>query len=104
MVAEESRTRVSEFDASAGTVQFGQTVYNQLLSDMGLNIAEAAPGPTAAVEPVREPKPAPTPTPVEGAKRNTTKWVVAIAALLVLGAAALVVIVSLFIYLRWERL
>lgn len=35
-VEEEKRTTVSEFDGSDKTVQLGQTMYNQLMSDMGL--------------------------------------------------------------------
>src|SRR5438874_4680372 len=40
-VKEEKREEASEFDRSEKTVQFGPTMYNQLLSDMGLNISEA---------------------------------------------------------------
>ncbi|MBC7901705.1 MAG: hypothetical protein H7070_16820 [Saprospiraceae bacterium] len=38
-VEEQKRLAASEFDRHAGTVQFGQTMYTNLLSDMGLNIS-----------------------------------------------------------------
>ena len=38
-VAEEKRKEASKFDRSDSTVQFGQTMYNEMLSDMGLNIS-----------------------------------------------------------------
>ena len=39
-VEEEKRTTVTEFEGSEKTVQLGQTMYNQLLSDMGLSIGK----------------------------------------------------------------
>src|SRR4051812_16043562 len=38
-VEEEKRQKASEFEKLENTVQLGQTMYNQMLSDMGLNIA-----------------------------------------------------------------
>ena len=37
-VEEEKRQKASEFDKEDSTVQLGQTMFNQMLSDMGLNI------------------------------------------------------------------
>lgn len=41
-LVEEEKREASEFDRLDSTVQLGQTMYNQMLSDMGLNIS--APG------------------------------------------------------------
>ena len=37
---EEERREASEFEKLDRTVQFGQTMYNQMLEDMGLNISD----------------------------------------------------------------
>ena len=39
-VEEEKRQEASKFEKLDHTVQFGQTVYNQMLEDMGLNISD----------------------------------------------------------------
>src|SRR4051812_16950896 len=41
-VDEEKRQEASNFDKVDRTVQFGQTMYNQMLEDMGLNIGAIA--------------------------------------------------------------
>ena len=38
-VEEKTRTSVSDFDLSDNTVRLGDTMYNQMLSDMGLSIS-----------------------------------------------------------------
>lgn len=58
-VEERKRTEQSEFDRHDSTVQMGQTMYNQMLSEMGLNISKTPPKPSA--EPKRPEAPAPTP-------------------------------------------
>lgn len=40
-VEEEKRSQTSNFDTMDSTVQLGQTMYNQMLTDMGLNISKA---------------------------------------------------------------
>ena len=40
-VSEEKRPEASKFEKLEPTIQFGQTMYNQLLEDMGLNISAA---------------------------------------------------------------
>ncbi len=40
-VAEKPRSNLSDFDAMDHTQQLSQTVYNMMLSDMGLNISKA---------------------------------------------------------------
>lgn len=49
-VVEEKRREPSGFDKMDSTVQLGQTMYNQMLSDMGLNIARQANVPEKRVE------------------------------------------------------
>ena len=44
-VVEAKRESVSNFDTFEGTVKLGDTMYNQMLTDMGLNISKA-PDPT----------------------------------------------------------
>lgn len=104
-VQEETRRKLSEFEASAGTVQFGQSLYNELLSDMGLNISEAPnkqlndPPHIPPVEPVNvQPK---------RAKGLSSNQIIAIGTafifLLTIGAA-FIAIAAIFIYMRWEQL
>jgi hypothetical protein len=49
-VDEEKRDRPSAFESMDGTMQFGKTMYNQMLSDMGLNIS-ARPDKASVKEP-----------------------------------------------------
>lgn len=51
-VEEKAREQASEFESHDNTVQMGQTMYNQMLSDMGLNISKKGQQPTA--EPKKE--------------------------------------------------
>jgi hypothetical protein len=46
-VEERKRAQQSEFDRHDSTVQMGQTMYNQMLSEMGLNISKPAQKPAA---------------------------------------------------------
>ncbi len=41
LVEEKQREEESAYESMEGTMQFGQTMYNQMLSDMGLNISAA---------------------------------------------------------------
>lgn len=64
-VDEQQRAEPSNFDKLDGTMQFGQTMYNQMLSDMGLNL-KAPKKPTVqtlkpAVETIKPVAPATTP-------------------------------------------
>lgn len=83
-VDEEKRAEASVFESMEGTMQFGNTMYNQLLSDMGLNLKDrsnevtepsitiptsAIPAPTPTIQPaVTKPQPA--------ASSNVKKWVI----------------------------
>ncbi|MBK7391695.1 MAG: hypothetical protein IPI64_00160 [Chloracidobacterium sp.] len=40
LVEEKQREEESAYESMDGTMQFGQTMYNQMLSDMGLNISD----------------------------------------------------------------
>jgi hypothetical protein len=107
MVAEEQRADVSAFDASAGTIQFGKTVYGKVLAEMGLNISEAPnkqpATPPAAAPPMAAPAPATPEKRVGGS--NRTKWIViAIAALLFLGMLAVIVAAAgIYFYSRYQQ-
>ncbi|MEO8647772.1 MAG: hypothetical protein ABI539_01260 [Acidobacteriota bacterium] len=107
LVAEDERKAVSEFDASAGTVQYGKTVYNQLLSDMGLDISELkiADAPTAAK--------APQPEHIEqlgpGQADQTARWfrkawfwvaAAALALLIVIAVLAALLVMIYIFYLK----
>ena len=102
-VHEETREKLSEFEASAGTVQFGMSLYNQLLSDMGLNISEAPKKqlddqPHTPVEPVNvQPK---------QAKSLSSKQIIAIgiAFVFLLTMGAFFILAAIYIYMRWEQL
>ena len=66
LVEEEARSETSEFQNLDGTMQLGQTMFNQMLSDMGLNISATPEKLTEAVKPVLSelsPAPAAKPTP-----------------------------------------
>lgn len=47
---EKQRTTVSEFDQSKRTVQLGETMFNQMLSEMGLSISKHPGGDEKKVE------------------------------------------------------
>ncbi|QQS34377.1 MAG: hypothetical protein IPM50_07380 [Acidobacteriota bacterium] len=50
-VEEKAREKASEFESHDSTVQMGQTMYNQMLSDMGLNIKKSPAKPEAEAVP-----------------------------------------------------
>jgi hypothetical protein len=108
-VEEEKRTTVSDFDRSNETVQLGSTMYNQLLSDMGLNIPKAADKSVSVPEAVAE-KPAapPAAAPPEAAQpaakpSSHVKWLI-IGAVVVLGLVVLVILAALVIlFMLWPR-
>jgi hypothetical protein len=107
MVEERQRATKSDFEKMDSTVQLGQTMYNQMLSDMGLNIS-AAPNAKKSVtlEPAAAAKPAPV-TPAKQSevpprKSNRRLWLIAIIvgaallllALIVVGAAGVMYYMS----------
>lgn len=100
-VEEEKRTTVTEFEGSEKTVQLGQTMYNQLLSDMGLSIGKPPGKAEGKVEAIR-PEPAVKPVEVEPPKATPAyvKWLI-IAAVAVFGLAVLIILaaIAIFFYL-----
>ena len=54
-VEEQMRKEPSVFESMDGTMQFGQTMYNQMLTDMGLNISSAPDKPAEVVQPAAQP-------------------------------------------------
>ena len=103
-VEEQKRSQTSNFEAMDSTVQLGQTMYNQMLSDMGLNISKA-PDPAEKRVEVLAPVPtAPTSQPVTPARAsksaNSKTWMIVGAVIVVLLLlAAAVVGAAIFIYL-----
>ncbi len=97
-VEEQVRQERSNFDTADHTMQLGQTMYNQMLSDMGLNISKK-PDPTAKRTDVvgrvaAENKPGAVQKP---SSRRT--WIIAAIALVILFILLTIVIVaSVFIY------
>ena len=104
LVEEERRERVSSFDTMDNTVQLGQTMYNQMLSDMGLNISRT---PDASEKRVEVLKPEPV-APISPAKPSTAqassgnlKWILIGGAIVVI--AMLVVLFAASVILYWPR-
>ena len=109
-VEEQQRSVSTNFEEMDMTVQLGQTMYNQMLSDMGLNVTKApdvqekiveiaAAAPVAPVAPA-----APTPpTPALAPAKSDNKWiwiiVGVIAAFILLGIVVVVVAASVAFYL-----
>lgn len=118
-VPEEIRQNASEFDKLDNTVQLGQTMYNQMLSDMGLNISKApdTPAPPKRVEVVltpaapaaqpvaatQAPKPPANVPAVETPKKGYVKWIVIGAVIVVLGLLFLSA-AGVILYIYWPRI
>lgn len=106
-VEEKERTTKTDFDLSANTIRLGDTMYNQMLSDMGLSISKqpnrdeprtesSAPvaSETIAVAPVPTSIVQPSPP-----KPSILKWVLIGIAAFVLLLALLVVLAAVVIIL-----
>lgn len=95
-VDEKLRGKQTDFEAMGHTVQLGQTMYNQMLTDMGLNISKAPDPAKAQVEPITAADPQPIANRAEGpAKKGINKWVIiAIVAALLLFLAVLVILAA----------
>lgn len=101
MVVETKREVASNFDTFEGTIKLGDTMYNQMLTDMGLNISRAPNTSERRVEVIAPAavteKPVEKSVPARPAAVSYMKWwilggVVAALALLVMIAAILVLI------------
>jgi hypothetical protein len=107
---EEEKREASSFEKMDSTVQLGQTMYDQMLSDMGLNISKAAPPrekrveikiePVAAAAPMPKKAPVPPPQPAGSSK---TKWIILAAVILLLGFFALFA-AAIALYFLWPRI
>ncbi len=105
---EEERREASHFEKMDNTVQLGQTMYNQMLSDMGLNVAKAPPSekrieiiePVASVAPTAK-RPSGPPPPTGVSKK--TKWLILGAIILAVGFMALLA-AAVLIYIFWPRI
>lgn len=110
-VEEEKRQSASSFDKMDNTVQLGNTMYNQMLSDMGLNISKSPDKPTSPVVPKAEvrrieviippaaPAPVikPTETKVPKPPSSNIKWFILGGVILVLILVPLLIIAIYFI-------
>ena len=101
-VDEKQRETVSDFDQSKRTVQLGETMFNQMLSEMGLNISKppnreekkselVVPLAPPATDPSAEQKTQPSPTAVPPKRNSKTFWIIVI----VLAALAFAIVVML---------
>ncbi len=102
-VEETKRETASEFDRLDNTVQLGQTMYNQMLSDMGLNISKAPNAPEKRIEvvvPAAAPAPAKAPEKPVAASTGThyIKLLVIAGVVLIVGFFVLAAAAVLFYY------
>ncbi len=107
---EEERREASNFEKMDNTVQLGQTMYNQMLSDMGLNIAKGAPPqekrieiiePVAAAAPVSKQAPSAVPQPTGS---NKIKWVIFGVVIILMVFLAIIVAAAVLFYFFWPRI
>jgi len=106
LVTEEIRESESEFDASVRTVQFGSAVYNQLLSEMGLNISEPPNKPAQNPEPLAQAASLPEHhiVPPDATPRSRRKWIIAgVAFVFLIIFGAILLAAAIFLYLRWDQ-
>lgn len=106
-VEEQERSASSDFEEMDSTVQLGQTMYNQMLSDMGLNISKSPNAEEKRIE-VIEPEPVSVkprpPEPVaDRPKSNTLKWILIGGALAIVALAVLIIAVAAII-VYWSGL
>jgi hypothetical protein len=112
VVDEKKRSTVSDFDASNQTVQLGETMFNQMLSEMGLSISKhpegeqkkaevVTPLATAAPPPVpkREAKPVPAPE-NKGTSRTIKIALIVVGVLAFAALVMLATVAALFFYYR----
>lgn len=111
-VEEQQRSVSTNFEEMDMTVQLGQTMYNQMLSDMGLNVSKAPDVQekvveVAAVAPAAPPQPVAPPARVQpvgpASAKSSNKWiwiiVGVIAAFILLGIVIVVVAAGVAFYL-----
>ena len=109
LIEEEGR-EASRFEKMDNTVQLGQTMYNQMLSDMGLSVEKGPPPPEKRVEIIAPAAPAATTTetstestPSVATGSNKAKWII-LAALIVAGLLFVgLLVAAVMIYTFWSR-
>lgn len=108
-VEEERRSIPTDFEEMDMTVQLGQTMYNQMLSDMGLNVSKApdeqqkvlevaAAAPAAGVQPIAPATTAQHGAPPQGVP-SSNKWtriIVGVVAAIILLAIIVVIVAAAF--------
>jgi hypothetical protein len=104
LLAEETRKEASNFDSFAGTVQLGNTMYNQMLSNMGLNISEAPNAHEKRVEVIAPVEAAAEPPEnvVEKPKPSYTKWII-LGGVVVIALFLLFVVAAVLIFVYISR-
>lgn len=121
LVDEEQREDTSEFQRLDGTMQVGKTMYNQMLSEMGLNISvpseqvteavkpvlseistatepkqPAAPVRTEALKPAATERPVPAAAPAARPRKDRTKLLLIIGAVILAGWVLVVLLIAFF--------
>lgn len=104
-VIETKREITSNFDSFEGTIKLGDTMFNQMLSDMGLNISKAPDTPekppeVISLEPAAAKPPEPAPPAAKAA--SNTKWFILGGVVLAL-AILVVVAAGIAAYMFWPR-
>jgi hypothetical protein len=105
-VIESKREITSNFDSFEGTIKLGDTMFNQMLSDMGLNISKSPDGGEKPPEVISlEPAAAKPPEPATQSAAepaSNTKWYILGGVVLALVIVVLVAAV-IAIYMFWPR-
>ena len=109
-VDEEMRTDTSEFKMTGGTMQFSQSMYNNMLSDMGLNISKTSEqlnvevaGAVEKVQPAAPPVHIqqtlqPAAPPAVGPKKNKTRmWLIIGGIVLVLWILGAILAIAFYL-------
>jgi hypothetical protein len=105
-VIESKREVRSNFDSFEGTINLGDTMFNKMLSDMGLNISKEAPPQPAEKRPEvisLQPAAPPTPAPVASQPASNAKWFILGGVVLIL-IFLLILAVAVVIFILWPRL
>ena len=111
-VEETARSEESEFESVDHTMQFGQTMYNQMLSDMGLNISKTPEALNQEVQPALEQVLQPAAAPQQPSEKQPQlatqsffakyKWLIIGLAIFVVLFAVLVIIAAAVIIYRLQ--
>lgn len=106
LIDEEQRQVASSFEKLDSTVQLGQTMYNQMLSDMGLDISKRKDEQekrTSVISPIQTksetPSEKPLSVPISRISKRLIVWIIAG----VLLIAILIVLIAIILVL-WMRL